>query len=155
MRLESLINEANDFYYASNIALINKISTPLKIKKVKDNNVYSQLYKKSTVDYCGIYKGKFICFEAKSCESKTSFPLSNIKEHQIEYMKKIDSFGGVSFVILEMNYYSEYYIISIKHIVDILKIKNSINYEQIKMLGRKIKLRLNPILEYICYLDNL
>ena len=42
----------------------------------------------STLDYTGIYKNKYIEFDAKETKSKTSFPLSNIHSHQLEHIKK-------------------------------------------------------------------
>ncbi|WAM07255.1 Holliday junction resolvase RecU [Mycoplasmopsis cynos] len=43
------------------------------------------LSKKSTVDYIGMFRGSFVCFEAKSCNTN-KFDLKNIKKHQIEYL---------------------------------------------------------------------
>lgn len=43
----------------------------------------------STLDYNGIYKGKYIEFDAKETKNKTSFPISNIHRHQIDYVRKL------------------------------------------------------------------
>lgn len=41
----------------------------------------------STTDYNGVYQGYYIDFEAKETKNKTSFPLNNIHDHQVEHMK--------------------------------------------------------------------
>ena len=88
MNLESLINDANDYYLEMNKAVIYKKPTPIGLVDVdyKKGEIKKAFFKeKSTFDYNGIYKGKYIDFEAKESKSKTSFPLSNIHEHQIKH----------------------------------------------------------------------
>ncbi|CRH45622.1 Holliday junction resolvase recU [Chlamydia trachomatis] len=85
MLLETIINQTNEFYFKNDICLIHK--------KNLDQAVISS---KSSVDYYGIYKGKFIAFEAKSTELSI-LPLKNIKNHQIEYLNLIQKNGGIAF----------------------------------------------------------
>ena len=76
--LEHLINITNDYYLNNNIAVIYKKPTPITVSKVdyKNNKVTEGFYKTpSTLDYNGIYKGKYIDFDAKETVKKTSFPL--------------------------------------------------------------------------------
>ena len=90
MGLENDINVSNKYYLDNNIAVIYKKPTPITIDKVnfpsrKDAIITEAHFKTpSTTDYNGIYKGKYIDFEAKETKSKTSFALSNIHNHQIE-----------------------------------------------------------------------
>jgi recombination protein U len=59
----------------------------------------------STIDFYGVfsyYKGKkkivkAIAFDAKETESLTSFPLKNIHQHQLEYLKHWTEVGGEGF----------------------------------------------------------
>ena len=51
----------------------------------------------STTDYNGIYKGKYIDFEAKETKSKTSFSLNNIHPHQIKHLENIDKHKGFNY----------------------------------------------------------
>ena len=80
---------------------------PVTIGKVTYSNkptVTKGYFKsKSTLDYVGLYKGKYIDFDAKSTKSKTSFPLSNLHSHQLKHLKKVINHGGISFLILEIN----------------------------------------------------
>ena len=78
MDLETLINEANNYYLNEDIAVIYKKPTPVKIKKVTYTNdipkVEGYLNQKSTLDYVGLYKGKYIDFDAKKTLNLNSFP---------------------------------------------------------------------------------
>ena len=82
MNLEEDINISNQYYIDKGIALINKRPTPINVVKVdysrgaKIQNAYFE--KQSTTDYNGVYRGKYLDFEAKSTKLRTSFPFSNI-----------------------------------------------------------------------------
>ena len=106
MNLEADINDTNDYYIERDIAIIHKKPTPITINKVnyksRNDAVITEAHFKvpSTTDYNGIYKGKYIDFEAKETKSTTSFPLNNIHKHQIDHLSKIYSHGGISFIIV-------------------------------------------------------
>ena len=79
MTLESELNSTNTYYLENNIAVIYKKPTPIKVLKQINGKVIKGYFEKpSTTDYNGLYKGKYIDFEAKETKSKTSFPLNNI-----------------------------------------------------------------------------
>ena len=63
MMLERDINQSNKYYLDHNIALIYKKPTPIKVVKVEyPKNVIKEAYfnEPSTLDYNGIYKGKYL-----------------------------------------------------------------------------------------------
>lgn len=108
MNLEEDINITNKYYKDNNIAFIYKKPTPIQVIKVdysKNNAKILEAYFKepSTTDYNGLYKGKYIDFEAKETEIKTSFPLHNIHTHQIEHIKNIIDNDGIAFIIVRFN----------------------------------------------------
>lgn len=117
MDLENLLNESNQYYLNNDIANIHKKPTPIQIVKVdypmRSKAVITEAYYKvpSTTDYNGIYRGKYIDFEAKENHNKTSFPLANIHPHQIEHLKNIIKHGGIGFLIVAWNKYNEYYLL--------------------------------------------
>ena len=106
MDLERMINESNEYYLANNIAVIHKKPTPVQIVKVdypsRNKAVITEAYYKtpSTTDYNGIYRGKYIDFECKESNSKTSFPLANIHPHQLKHLDMICKCGGIGFFII-------------------------------------------------------
>lgn len=155
MSLENLINESNNFYYASDICLITKRPTPINVVKVDYSRgakiVDAYFEKQSTTDYNGVYKGKYIDFEAKSTMSKTSFPLHNIYDHQINHLKKVIQHNGIAFFIIELAYYNEYYLLDAQVLITFIEenSRKSIPLETIKKQGYRIKLGFQPTLDYI------
>ncbi len=101
--LEELINHTNERYRQQKLALIQKIPTPIKPIKIDKSTRHITLAyfdQKSTVDYIGTVQGVPVCFDAKECHVDT-FPLQNVHEHQIQFMKEFEEQGGVSFLIIE------------------------------------------------------
>ena len=108
MNLEHDINLTNQYYADNNIAFIYKKPTPIQVIKVdysKNNAKILEAYFKepSTTDYNGLYKGKYIDFEAKETDNKTSFPLNNIHKHQIKHIENIVNNDGIGFLIIRFN----------------------------------------------------
>ena len=99
MTLEGELNDSNLYYQETEKAFIYKKPTPIKITKVdypsRDKAVIKEAFFTipSTTDYNGLYKGKYIDFEAKETKSKTAFSLSNIHPHQIKHLENINKNG--------------------------------------------------------------
>ena len=113
MQLENDINETNLYYKNFDIALIYKKPTPIKIIKMEyPYKIKEGIFETpSTLDYNGIYKGKYLDFDAKETNSKTSFPISNIPKHQIEHIKKVIFHQGISFIIVSFTSLNEIYLL--------------------------------------------
>ena len=117
--LEELINRSNDKYREKNLALIQKIPTPITpIKMDKEHNHITLAYfdKKSTVDYIGAVQGIPVCFDAKECTTDT-FPLHNIHEHQMEFMEQFEKQGGISFFIILFSCRDEKIYVPYRHVL--------------------------------------
>ena len=117
--LEELINRSNDKYREKNLALIQKIPTPITpIKMDKEHNHITLAYfdKKSTVEYIVIVKGIPVCFDAKECTTDT-FPLHNIHEHQMEFMEQFEKQGGISFFIILFSCRDEKIYVPYRHVL--------------------------------------
>lgn len=165
MDFEALINESNEYYLANDIAVIHKKPTPVQIVKVdypmRSKAVITEAYYKtpSTTDYNGIYKGKYIDFEAKESHSKTSFPLANIHPHQIEHLKRIIKHGGIGFMIFYWQVYSKYYIlpfeIVLKYWDGAIDGRKSIPYKEFEENGYLIKEGYLPRLPYLSVIDEI
>lgn len=100
--LEDMINRTNEKYEAAGLALIQKVPTPITpIRMDKEHRQITLAYfeQKSTVDYIGAVQGIPVCFDAKECAVDT-FSLQNIHEHQVEFMRKFEVQGGISFFLI-------------------------------------------------------
>jgi len=135
MNLENELNESNKYYKAHNIALIHKKPTPVQIVKVdypsRQRAVIKEAYFQapSTTDYNGIYRKKYIDFEAKEISSRTAFPLQNIHSHQIDHIKQVLSLGGIAFIIVRFTKLNKVFLLDGKETVLV--------YEQYIQDGRK------------------
>lgn len=154
--LETSVRNSNDFYVRLSKAFITKKPTPIHIVTVK-NSIITKAYfeEDSTLDFYGIYKGKYIEFDCKSTDSKTSFPLKNLAEHQYFQLKLIDELDGLAFLIIEFSYYSEYYILLYKQL-ELFKNTSkskSIKIDYFRKNCVKIKEGFKPRLYYLEALD--
>lgn len=80
-------------YRQKKLAVIQYINIPVEANRMKQ----------STVDFFGVYSphGKGIAFDAKQTMSKTSFPLSNVKQHQIEFIRYWTDVGGDGYFFVQ------------------------------------------------------
>lgn len=155
MSLEEDINLSNEYYRSNDIALIHKRPTPINVVKVdysKGARITDAYFEKqSTTDYNGVYKGRYIDFEAKITKSNTAFPLSNIGEHQIIHLQNVIKHGGIAFLIISFQLKDEIYLLDAKYVIDFWyhAERKSIPYEVFKKEGVLIKQDYNPRLHYI------
>ena len=154
MDLENLINLTNQYYLEHDIAVIYKKPTPIGISKVKfqaNKKIIDKAYFKeqSTLDYNGLYKGRYIDFDAKKTASKTSFPLANIHDHQLEHIRNVIKHGGISFLIISMN--MEYFLLTGEDLINYIddNSRKSIAYTYIVEHGYKLIEKYQPALDYI------
>ncbi len=100
--LEELINATNDKYRAKKLALVQKVPTPITPVEIDSKNRHITLAyfdKKSTVDYIGVVQGVPVCFDAKEC-AQDRFPLNNIHEHQLQFMREFEQQDGIAFILI-------------------------------------------------------
>ena len=161
MSLEEDINLSNEYYRNNDIALIHKRPTPINVVKVdysKGARITDAYFEKqSTTDYNGVYKGRYIDFEAKITKSNTAFPLSNIGEHQIIHLQNVIKHGGIAFFIICFQLKDEIYLLDAKYVIDFYyhAERKSIPYEVFKKEGVLIRQDYNPRLHYIEAIETL
>lgn len=161
MSLESDLNDTNAYYLNNDIAIIYKKPTPIIINKVdyksRRDAVITEAHFKipSTTDYNGIYKGKYIDFEAKETKSTTSFPLANIHKHQIEHLEKIHKHGGIGFIIVKFVKLNKTYLLYIEDLLNIINSSKrvSIPIDYFEEKGYLIKEGIIPRLNYLEIID--
>lgn len=163
MSLENDLNETNQYYLNNNIAVIHKKPTPITIVDVdyrsrKDAIITKAYFKTpSTTDYNGIYKGRYIDFEAKETSSKTSFPLHNIHSHQIEHLRTVEEHGGISFLIIRFTHLNLTYYLSFKKLKDFIDCnkQKSIPLKYFEENGIKIIDKYSPRLDYLKVINHI
>ena len=160
MILEDDINQTNIYYREHDIALIYKKPTPIKIVNVEyPKNIIREAYfsEPSTLDYNGIYNGKYIEFDAKETRSKTSFPLANIHKHQLLHIDKVINQGGIAFLIVRFVILNKTYILMGSDLLDFINNndRKSIPLEYFENYGYELGFKFNPRLDYIGIINNI
>ncbi len=116
--LEEMVNATNERYMAHGLACIEKIPTPIKpvqLGKEKGTITLAYFEKKGSVDYIGAVQGFPIAFDAKET-GKENFPLKNIHDHQMAYMKSFEKQKGVAFIIVYFTAKNEFYMLPYKQL---------------------------------------
>ena len=129
--LEENINLTNEKYLREDLALVQKIPTPITPMEIEQTTRHITLAyfdKKSTVDYIGVVQGVPICFDAKECAGE-SFPVENVKEHQMEFMKNFEKQEGIAFFIIYFSNVEIYYYVPYRDML--------VFWERAKNGGRK------------------
>lgn len=107
--LEEDLNASNEYYKDRDIALIYKKPTPVQVVSVdyprRGRARITEAYYRtpSTTDYNGLYKGRYIDFEAKQTQNRTSFPKYLVQPHQIEHLRRVCRHGGLGFFIIRFS----------------------------------------------------
>lgn len=163
MSLEKDINDSNQFYLNADQAVIYKKPTPIQVVRVdyparRAAKIVEAYYQTpSTTDYNGIYKGKYLDFEAKETASKTAFTFRNIHPHQIQHLQRVIRHGGIGFFIIRFKAYNETFLIHADIVCDayLTQKRQSLSYQFIKDNSILIQEGFAPRLKYLQAVDEL
>lgn len=163
MNLEKDLNMSNQYYVEIGKAFIYKKPTPIRITKVDYPSRSKAIIKEaffqepSTTDYNGLYKGKYIDFEAKETNNKTSFPLNNIHSHQIKHIENVYNNGAICFLVIRFNKLNKTYILMANDFLFFLKENNrkSIPITYFEEFGYTIEEKYIPRLDYLKVIDEI
>lgn len=160
MTLEDDINKTNEYYNLQSIALIYKKPTPIQVVQVeypKNRIREAYFHEPSTLDYNGVYLGRYLEFDAKETQSKTSFPLSNIHKHQMEHIEKVIYFGGITFLIVRFSSLNLTYVLLGSDVIHFENVyhRKSIPLDYFKEHGFPLELKYSPRLDYIKIIDKI
>lgn len=165
MTLEEEINESNAYYAARGQAVIHKKPTPVQLVKVdypkRSAAVIKEAYFKtpSTTDYNGVYKGYYLDFDAKETKNKTSFPLYNFHEHQINHLKACLKQGGICFAFLKFTSLNQIYLLPASKLFEYWDHQDSgrksIKLADIKKFGYSLSYQFNPVIPYLDAVDKM
>lgn len=154
MVLESDINETNNYYLVNNIAVIYKKPTPIKILHLdyNTNKITNAFFEtQSTLDYNGVYKGRYIEFDAKETKCKTNFPLANLHVHQIKHIKNVINNDGICFLIVRFVSLDKTFLLFGNDLINFIENEDrkSIPLSFFEERCKTIELKYSPRLDYI------
>ena len=163
MNLENDINQTNRFYLDDDTAVIHKKPTPVQIVTVdypqRSAAKITEAYFKipSTTDYNGIYRGRYIDFEAKECSLKTSFPLKSIHPHQIAHLSACLRHGAIAFLIVRFTHMEETLLVPAEKVIDFWTVheRSSIPYKWFRENGYDIPGSYVKPVDYLKIIDQL
>lgn len=123
--LEDWVEQANQVYINKGYAMITKIPTPWVVQRTrspytKQYKISSAFPRQSTVDFGGTASNQSIWFDVKSTTSKTSFPLTNIHKHQIEYLRQVDRQGGKAFILIHAKEVKKTWLLWVDQLLDFM-----------------------------------
>ncbi|MGM8213941.1 Holliday junction resolvase RecU [Bacillaceae bacterium W0354] len=165
MTLEKEIVATNSYYLEANIAVIHKKPTPVQIVQVdypkRSAAVIKEAYFKqpSTTDFNGVYKGRYIDFEAKETNNKQSIPFANIHEHQVKHMQQVEMHGGISFLIIRFKQKNETFLLPIRPFIEAWNNqfkgkRKSLAYSYVRDNGYLIPFSYQANVDYLKVIDN-
>ncbi len=156
--LEDLITTTIEYYRQQKLGRVDKIATPVKVIDIDGNGTITKGFfeKKSTVDFMGIMQGIGIAFDAKETAQK-SLPLSNIHDHQVEFMHDIVDQKGLAFIIAHFKHCDCYHLIPYEVLVKYVTIaqqggRKSIPFKDLDP-DFEIKMATNGILNFLPVLN--
>ncbi|GAA0347943.1 Holliday junction resolvase RecU [Bacillus carboniphilus] len=166
MTLEEDLNSTNDYYLRQGIAVIHKKPTPVQIVQVdypkRSSAVIKEAYfrQPSTTDYNGVYKGYYIDFEAKETKNKTSFPLGNFHEHQINHIRGVLAQAGLAFIIIRFSHTDEIFLLEGRFLLEFWNRmldggRKSISKEEIEKVGYCLPIGYQPRIDYLKIIDRI
>ncbi|MFD2704479.1 Holliday junction resolvase RecU [Salibacterium lacus] len=164
MTLEQDLNDTNQYYRSTGRAVIHKKPTPVQIVHVdypkRSAAKITEAYFKqpSTTDYNGIYRGRYIDFEAKETRNKTSFPFGNIHAHQMDHMSEVLRHEGIAFLIIRFTLLEETYLYDAARFIEWYfgqKERKSIPLPDIRENGHLIPLQYSPRIDYLDIIDRI
>lgn len=134
MRLESDVIKSCDIFRERGVASIYKRPTPIRISKVDPKNpnhiTSSYFAEKSTTDFVGVYKGRYIDFECKET-GRDVLELHNIRPQQITHLDLVLKLGGIGFFVVSFTKRGEVYLLDAHYVLDhVLKEKSRSGFKR-------------------------
>ncbi len=160
MNFEKDITKCCDYYRENMIADIYKRPTPIKVVKMSKTHpgMIEEAYfqEKSTTDFVGIYKAKYIDFECKET-IHDSVPYSMIREQQFRHLKTIIEMGGIGFFLVSFKTVQEVYLIDAKKILEEVEKKIHPGFKRSYFIenGIKVERSYNPPYKLVEAIDEM
>lgn len=159
MGFEAELNDVCLYYKEKGLAVFTKRPTPINIVKVdytrgaKITEAYFET--QSTTDYNGVYKGRYIDFEAKSIHGKTSFPLANIPPQQINHLKAVLEQGGIGFFLIDIVPLQKVFLLPASYVIEFYekRERSSIPLSEFPSYGKEVAQSYRPRYDFLPLID--
>ena len=154
MSFEDDLTKSNEHYLAVQIV---KVHYPKRAAAVITEAYFRT---PSTTDFNGIFKGRYIDFEAKETSNATIFPLQNLHEHQVNHMIEVKKHGGITFLLVKFSKFNEIYLLPCENLAKFwqeykLGNRRSIRREEFAQYGTKIPEGAFPRIDYLKVVEEL
>lgn len=161
MALETDVIKSCDVFREQGKASIYKRPTPIRIYKVDPKNpnkiTEAHFAEKSTTDFVGVYRSKYIDFECKETAQDT-LEFQRIRPQQITHLDLVLKLGGIGFFMVSFTKRNEVYILDAHYVVDrVLKEKSHEGYKRefFQTHGLLLRQGYRPRLEILEAIDKL
>lgn len=159
--LENDLNASNQYYRDINRALIYKKPTPIQVVRVdypsrgRAKIVEAYYRTPSTTDYNGLYKGRYIDFEAKQTQNRTSFPKYLVQDHQIDHLRRVQEQGGIGFFIVRFTSLNKTYLVDAADLIAVHQDTSakSVPVAWFEQNGMLLRESLYPRIDYLKAVD--
>lgn len=121
MHLENDVISSCKYFKDMGMAAIYKRPTPIRVWKVDKTNpnkiTEAHFDQKSTTDFVGVYRSKYIDFECKETKEDT-LHFQNIRSQQVEHLALVKKLGGIGFFLVSFTQRHEVYLLDSHFITD-------------------------------------
>lgn len=151
-RFETMLDNTNRTYALQKRAHFRKTFPEVKLLLGPKGQVRKHWFERSGgLDYIGLYEKRFISFDAKSTQNKTSFPLQNVEPHQFDELRRVQDYGGISFLLIHFEEHNETYYLSADNALDWANQteRKSIPYEWFKNHTPRVLQGRHVLLDYL------
>lgn len=100
--LEALVRRSADIFTSEGLRL-KQTGATFRGKIGPRGQAQGRIVAKGDLDFVGDYRGRAVSFDAKSTKVPTSFPLSNLKRHQVTICKNAHARGALAFFLVEFS----------------------------------------------------
>lgn len=112
LKFEALIQEKCDELKEQGIALISKVPTEWKVIRNGFKIISAfPVAESKFVDFVGIHNGLAVAIEAKETKEENRFPFSNIKDSQIEFLKRWGELGGKGYYLIRFSTHNKVFLV--------------------------------------------
>ena len=100
--LEALVRRSATLFAAEGLRL-KQTGATFRGKIGPRGQAKGRIVSKGDLDFVGDYRGRSVSFDAKSTTNATSFPLKNLKRHQVTICKNAHARGAMAFFLVEFS----------------------------------------------------